>query len=227
MNIEKGLSILINQFLQDISYNNKTFLEIPEEGKKMKKTLFVIAIAAALSVFMSCGSTKEASKGEEATAASKVAKVIGAEGVERPGWVMEGKKSLEGIYAVGSSKLSNMQNSLKAARVSGRAELANTVQTTLKGVTTTYAEDTGIAEDTLNYMEEAIVQKTEQVLAGSTQADYWVGPDNTVYVLMFLPYEAVVPVVNETVNAYTPDKKSEATVDKVKAAVEKYKLLDN
>lgn len=193
----------------------------------MKKTLFVLAITAALSVFMSCGSTKEASKAEETTAASKVAKVIGAEGVERPSWVMEGKKSPEGIYAVGSSKMSNMQNSLKAARVSGRAELANTLQTTLKGVTTTYAEDTGISSDTLNYMEEAVVQKTDRVLVGSTQEDYWVGPDSTVYVLMFVPYEAVIPAVNETVNEYTADKKSEVTVDKVKAAVEKYKLLDN
>ena len=193
----------------------------------MKKTLFILSIAALFSIFTSCSSTKEASKADDTTAASKVAKVIGAEGVERPNWVMEGKKSKEGLFAVGSSKMSNMQNSLKAARVSGRAELANTVKTALKGVTTTYAEDTGVAADTLNYMEEAIVQKTDAVLQGSTQEDYWVGPDNTVYVLMFVPYEAVVPVVNETVSDYAVDKKSEVTTEKVKAAVEKYKLLDN
>ncbi|QTQ13802.1 LPP20 family lipoprotein [Treponema parvum] len=194
----------------------------------MKKQAIIVAFSAIAAILMSCGSTKEAAKAkEEPTAASQVKKVVGAEGVERPAWVMEGKQSLDGIYAVGSAKMSNMQNSLKAARVNGRAELANTVQVSLKGATTTYAEDTGIPEDALNYMEEAIVARTDALLQGSTQADYWVGPDNTVYVLMFLPYEAVLPTVNDIVKDYAANQKSEITVEKVSDAVKKYKLLGN
>lgn len=194
----------------------------------MKKMGSLIALCVAAVILTSCGSTKEAAAtNEETKAAAQVAKVIGAEGVERPSWVMEGKQAEDGIYAVGAAKMSTAQNSLKAARVNGRAELANTVQVSLKGATTTYAEDTGIPEDTLNYIEEAIVQKTDQILQGSTQSDYWVGPDNTVYVLMFLPYESIIPQVNEIVKDYTTNKKSELTVDKVAAAVEKYNLIED
>lgn len=192
----------------------------------MKKMSIIVALCTAAVILTSCGSTKEAAAANEETAASKVAKVIGAEGVERPAWVMEGKKAADGIYAVGAAKMSTTQNSLKAARVNGRAELANTVQISLKGATTTYAEDTGIPADTLNYMEEAIVQKTDQILQGSTQADYWVGQDSTVYVLMYLPYESIVPQVNQVVKEYAADKKSEITTEKVAAAVEKYNLLE-
>lgn len=193
----------------------------------MKKTLTLVALCAMAAIFMSCGSTKEVAAAGEQTAASQVATVVGAEGVARPSWVMEGKKSATGMYAVGAAKMSNMQNSLKAARVNGRAELANTVQVSLKGVTTTYAEDTGISEDALNYMEEALVQKTDTLLNGSTQEDYWVGADETVYVLMYLPYEAVLPAVNEVVSDYSANQKSEVTVEKVAAALEKYNLLGN
>jgi hypothetical protein len=196
----------------------------------MRKSVTLLAVLAAALFVTSCSTTKKVAKTETeektSTGTSKTAapKVIGAEGVERPDWVMLGQESDDGIYAVGSAKMSTMQNSLKAARVNGRAELANTVQTTVKSAIATYAEDTGIPSDTLNYMEEATVAKTDAMLQGSKQSDYWVGPDSTVYVLMFLPYKAVVPATNEIVKDYVKDPKSEITEQKVAEALKKYNL---
>ena len=200
----------------------------------MKKSFLLTAAACAAPLFFTACSSKKAAEAKQqeqqaqeqtaAQQANEVNKVIGAEGIARPDWVMGGMEAPDGVYAVGSAKFSNMQNSLKAARANGRAELANTVQASVKSAITTYAEDTGLSADTLNYMEQATVQKTDSILVGSTQKDYWVGPDETVYVLMYLPYTAVVPAANNVIKDYIPDAKTELTVEKVQAAVEKYKL---
>ncbi|MCI1208223.1 MAG: LPP20 family lipoprotein [Treponema sp.] len=190
----------------------------------MKKSLIIFAAALAAVTIAGCSSTKEVEK--TSVQKKEQATVIGAEGVARPDWVMQGKQSADGIYASGFAKMSTLQNSLKAARVNARAELANTVQASVKSAVTTYAEDTGIADDNLNYLEEATVQRTDAILQGSTQADYWVGQDETVYVLMYLPYNAVVPEVNNIVKEYSEDKQSKVTVEKVAEAVEKYQLLE-
>jgi len=187
----------------------------------MKKVLISATALTMALLLAGCASTKKEEK-----AADKIPVVIGAEGVERPQWVMSGKEDDEGIYAVGSGKMSTQTNSLTTARTNGRAELARTVQTTLKTAITTYAQDTGVASDTLSYMEEATVDRATDILQGSTQKDYWVGQDGTVYVLMFLPFKAVVPAANGIVDEYVTDKKSEITEQKVEEALKKYNLLN-
>jgi len=184
----------------------------------MKKLTIFLTSAAVL--LASCASTKPTEK-----AADKIRPVIGAEGVERPDWVFSGMESPDGIYAVGSSKMSTKINSLKVAETNGRAELARTVQTTIKSALTTYAQDTGVKDDVLNYMEEATVQRTAGILTGSTRKDYWVDQDQTVYALMYLPIKAVVPATNAILDEYVTDKKSQITEEKVSEALKKYNLL--
>lgn len=184
----------------------------------MKKLIFAATVALA---FAGCASNKVQK------AADKVPAVIGAEGVERPQWVLSGMESDDGIYAVGSGKMSSRANSLKVAQTNGRAELTRTVQVTLKNVITTYAEDTGVKDDVLNYMEEATVQRAAGILSGSKQADYWVDADETVFVLMYLPYNAVTPAANDIVSEYSVDKKTEITEAKVAEALKKYNLLNS
>ena len=75
-------------------------------------------------------------------------------------------------------------------------------------------------------MEEATVQRTAGILQGSTQKDYWVDADETVFVLMYLPYNAITPTANDIVSEYVTDKKTEITEKKVAEALKKYNLLD-
>lgn len=198
----------------------------------MKKSFAVIipAVVSAALLISGCATTKKTTETAAAPAEPKAAEqipvVIGAEGVARPAWVMSGMESADGIYAVGSGKMSTRENSLKVARTTGRAELQRTVQTTIKSAITTYAQDTGIPDDKLNYMEEATVDRTAGIMQGSTQKDYWVAQDETVYVLMYLPYNAVVPAANDIVSEYAVDKKSQITQEKVAEALKKYNLLD-
>ena len=182
----------------------------------MKKTLLVTGILAV--ILTGCASKK---------AADSVPATIGAEGVSMPQWVMSGAEADDGIYAVGAAKMSNKVNSMTAARTNGRAELLRTVQTTLKTAITTYAEDTGVSSQTLNYMEAATVERAAGVLNGSQQKDYWMDEDGTVYLLMFLPYESLAIEANNIIDEYVTDAKTKITEEKVAAALKKYNLLNS
>ena len=182
----------------------------------MKK---IILLCGILSIFlMSCASKK---------AADEVPATVGKEGVSMPRWVMAGAESEDGIYAVGAAKMSNKQNSITAARTNGRAELLRTIQTTLKTAITTYAEDTGVASQTLNYMEAATVDRAAGILNGSQQKDYWMDDDGTVYVLMYLPFESLAIEANDIVDEYVTDAKTRITEEKVAEALKKYNLLNS
>ncbi|MCQ2611314.1 MAG: LPP20 family lipoprotein [Treponema sp.] len=187
----------------------------------MKKSILALTLALATAfTFMSCLS--DDSDESAAVQANENSRVIGADGVPRPNWVLAGKEDATGIYAVGSGKMSNDVNSLKVAKANARNELSKTVQVATKSVLRTYAQDTGIAKDTINYMEEAIEQKTNNLLEGSRQVDMWQAEDGTIYVLMYLPYKAVLPAVKQIADNYKQDVKSQLTEEKAKAAFKKY-----
>lgn len=193
----------------------------------MKKSILILScIMAAAVMFTSCGSTEA-----EKTAAQQaaMANVMGADGVKRPEWVLAGKEDSTGIYAVGSGKMSNTTNSLKLAEINGRAELARTVSAATQSVLRTYTQDTGNSKDVLTYLEEATQVKAANVLKGSKRKDMWTAQDGTVFVLMYIPYEAVLPTLTEPIKEaaknldnFKQDAKTVLTEAKALAAFEKY-----
>lgn len=193
-----------------------------------KSVLFISCILAAALFATSCESTHS----EEVSAAAKasaMSSVVGADGVKRPEWVLAGKEDKTGIYAVGSGKMATFTNSLKMAEINGRAELARTVSAATQSVLRTYTQDTGSSKDVLTYLEEATQIKAANVLKGTTRKDMWTAQDGTVFVLMFIPYEAVLPSVTEPIadavkgaKNFTQDAKSILTEAKALAAFEKY-----
>lgn len=193
----------------------------------MKKSILILScIMAAAVMFTSCGSTEA-----EKTAAQQaaMANVMGADGVKRPEWVLAGKEDSTGIYAVGSGKMSNTTNSLKLAEINGRAELARTVSAATQSVLRTYTQDTGNSKDVLTYLEEATQVKAANVLKGSKRKDMWTAQDGTVFVLMYIPYEAVLPTLTEPIQEaaknldnFKQDAKTVLTEAKALAAFEKY-----
>lgn len=183
----------------------------------MKKSLLVLTCVLAALLTFGC----ESSKKEEAAPAPT--SVIGRDGVTvRPDWVTKGKKGAEGIYAIGSAKMSSTSNSLKAAQLQARNELASTVNTTIDSVTRSYVQDTGNADDSLNYLEQAIQQTTSKAIQGSELVDSWEASDGTMYVLMFLPYESVWTATESVAKKYSADSKTTYTEEKAQAAFQKY-----
>lgn len=207
-------------------YLNFQFKEFKD---KMKKTFLVLSCIIAVAL---CVTSCESTQSEEAkTAAQQAAQnsVIGADGVRRPEWVLAGKKDNTGIYAVGSGKMSTPTNSLKIAEINGRAELSRTVSSATQSVLRTYTQDAGSSKDVLNYLEEATQVKAANVLKGSTRADMWTAQDGTVFVLMFVPYEAVLPTLTEPIEElsrsarnFQQDAKTILTEAKALASFEKY-----
>ena len=189
----------------------------------MKKSLFIVSCIFAAIILSGCKSTE--AENQSTTAAQQAASassVIGADGVARPDWVLTGKEDDTGIYAVGSGKLSNDQNSLKLARSNARTELSRTVAASTQSVLRTYTQDTGNSKDVLNYLEEATQIKTANILQGSKQVDMWKAADGTYYVLMYVPYKAILPEVTTEVSNFVQDTKTVLTEAKALEAFKKY-----
>ena len=73
----------------------------------MKKTLSLLIVFLLIAtLFISCASQKEVGK--------KGAKIIGAEGVAQPEWVVKVPKSESLYYETGYAKLANKANSIRA-----------------------------------------------------------------------------------------------------------------
>lgn len=177
----------------------------------MKKILGAIAIAVAGFMLASCGSTP-------VTGATQ------AEADGLPAWVYESKKDDTGLYAVGSGKLANIQNSYTMAKANGRAELARMLKVQVQDVLQTYVSDMGSDEkrDTLTGLVDNTLQKTDAVLEGSQQVDRFNAKDGTIYVLMYLPYESTVKKLNESASSFTGKPEAYITEAKMQEAYDKY-----
>ena len=192
----------------------------------MKKTFGTIGMTAAVllavSLLASCGSSKKAAEAApaEPTAASQQAARDGV-----PAWVYEGRRDETGLYAVGAGKLANKNNSLKMARAEARTELARELKINVEAATQTYIDDFGDNNNrqSLTGLVDTAVQRTDAMMAGSQQIDYFEDTDGTIYVLMYLPYNAVVPTLNESVSAeFKRDETAAFTEQKMAEAYEKY-----
>lgn len=145
----------------------------------MKKIIFVTCIALALSMLAGCASNDGVGK-----SATAMAKKAGA-----PDWYFQGNyKDSEGIYGVGASNYKDPLVAEKAARVDGRALLAQMVSSAVSyiGTNSLYMEGES-AESQKEFNERATVV-ADQVLVGSMQVDRF-DLDGEVRVLMFQPYD--------------------------------------
>jgi len=182
----------------------------------MKRAVVLAAFVAAVALITSCGTTKEAAKSSNGDAFEKTKspakKVIGAEGVEQPDWVNAPPAPDDnGIYGVGSAKMSSKQYSLPAAQLAARTNLAYTLKAEITATATKVGKDTGMAADAINGFEEKMRQSTDQIMQGARQVDRWCDQDETIWILMYLPYKAILPTVNESVKDYEGSKKTEIT----------------
>lgn len=179
----------------------------------MKKILGTVLAVVTTVMMFSCGSSKEV------TSASLLAEKDGV-----PAWVYEGKRDDTGLYAVGSGKMSNLNNSLKMARAEARVELSRELKSEIQSVLQTYVDDKGDDNNrqSLSGLTDNALLKTDNILNGSQQVDYFQTKDGTVYVLMYLPYNAVVPELNKTVTEFNRDSTAAFTEAKMAEAYEKY-----
>lgn len=184
----------------------------------MKKTLGILAVVFVATLFASCGSDKKAAEAQPTSAS------VQAERDGVPAWVYEGRRDETGLYAVGSGKMSNKNNSLKMARAEARTEMARTLKVEVQSALQTYVDDTGDEKNrqSLTGMIDNAMQRTDTMMQGSQQVDYFEDKDGSVYVLMYLPYNAIVPTLNETVTEFNRDSTAAFTEAKMNEAYEKY-----
>lgn len=166
----------------------------------MKKVIFVLFIT--MLFLVSCASsggieyntsdlkyTVERSTYAEAdqiVKESKSAKTIGPiikgkYGDIRPNWVTQDLTTEKIFFGVGYAKLPDENDARKIALVEARNSLAEKVYVSTEELIVTYNSQTGKAYEIISK------QKAKAALTGVVVEDEWVGPDNTVYVLVSIP----------------------------------------
>lgn len=151
--------------------------------EKMKKIILIAAAALTVSLISGCASSKNLNYGQSSTA---MARELGA-----PDWYFRDIKDDKGIYAVGRADFSDEIVSEKAARVDGRARLAQMLESAMNYI----GENSASADtETKKAFKENTKQITNQILVGSMMVDRF-DIDGKVSVLMFQPYEDLVKKV--------------------------------
>lgn len=166
----------------------------------MKKVIFVLFIT--MLFLVSCASsggieyntsdlnyTVERSTYAEAdqiVKESKSAKTIGPTikgkyGDTRPNWVTQDLTTEKVFFGVGYAKLPDENDARKIALVEARNSLAEKVYVSVEELIVTYNSQVGKAYEIVSK------QKAKAALTGVVVEDEWVGPDNTVYVLVSIP----------------------------------------
>jgi len=141
--------------------------------------------------------------------------------VEAPDWYLNGaKRSPDGIYAIGTSTLSDPLMAEKAARIDGRAALARSLETTVNRVVGGLAT---YDNDSKKYLIEHTKIVSNQVLVGSKQVDIF-SFNGEVSVLMFLPYEDMLKQLKSAAETENDEKLKnffdELTVEQIQSESE-------
>ena len=145
----------------------------------MKKLTLLICAVLAFSMLTGCQTNNY--EGKSATA---MAKKAGA-----PDWYFQGNlRDNTGIYGVGASNLADPLAAEKAARIDGRALLAQMVSVAISYVGMNSFEMNGADTEAEREFKERATAVADQVLVGSGQVDRF-DFNGEVRVLMFQPYE--------------------------------------
>jgi len=168
------------------------------------KKLGVLLGAAAVLALSGCASTKSAA----------------AQVKDYPKWVMQEPTSKDGIYATGSAKMVDVMVSRKMAEADAVNRLARKITTVTKDVTQTMIS--GSATDSIKGFEENAMQTAEASVSGFEQKEYYIAPDGTVFILLFLPYETQVTNLNNIAKKYNISEEYLASQAKMKEAYDRY-----
>lgn len=148
------------------------------------KKLFLILVAVL--VFTSCTSTETDIK------------EVNKDG--SPVWVSEVPQSKKYVYGVGSSKLSNVQNSRDSADLKARTDLARKLQATINEATSVYS--IAADDETSNVFETLTIQTVELTLRGVKIEARYTSSDGTVWSLVSLEAKKVKDLYKIAANDY-------------------------
>ncbi len=185
----------------------------------MKKTLSLLVVFVLIAtLFVSCASQKEVRV--------KGSKIIGAEGVAQPEWVVKVPKSETLYYETGYAKLANKANSIKRANAEGKEKISQWISTTVENVVVNYTSDMGSEGDRLALESfESISRQTSQTaLVGVSQESVWVDQDGGVWVLLSMPKENIVKAFDIANNEF---KQSDAALYAEYKMDQALKMLDD
>lgn len=158
----------------------------------MKRFIGMFMVGALLSIFVGCASTGNA---------KNLAVVKQNADKKLPLWVntdmdydmaqdiLDYCPKKKGVFATGRGKLGDETSSETTARLDARANLAAQIDTYVKRTAET---------DKKTFSSESIKEVSEASLKGSRRLDRYLGPDGTVYVLMYLSNENLEESAAET-----------------------------
>lgn len=118
-------------------------------------------------------------------------------GNDTPEWFLNPPKADDMYYGVGMAKQSNPSLSKKVAETNARVEIATNIKTEIKNLTEIYMQEAGTSENTelLQAIETATRQITDTVLVGTEVKERYISKNDTLYVLMQYPKNALAQYI--------------------------------
>lgn len=215
---------------------NLTMFEQVREETEMRryaKMSFTLVFLSLVILWAGCGgpSTEVAPVGltaeVEASAGTAAAE---AKSIDVPDWFLNPPEDPDYLYAVGTALQLDMQNSIDAAKHSGRVEISSQIEVRVTSLFKRFSEEVGVGDDAELLAMITSVSKAvaDQLLNASRQAQQDVrreGKSYRVYTLMELHVgemkAAALDQVENEKNLYTRFRASEGFKE-LEAEVEKY-----
>jgi len=173
----------------------------------MKKSILSLAVIASFPfVLDSCGKKEEPKQEISKVQNSKWASEL----ANAPEWVLNPQRE-GGLSAVGSAKIgpAGIQFARTEALADARNELARQINVKVKNMVKNFTQVIGAGDQQTVDKVSVHVSKqvTAQTLNGSKQADMWISPSGTLYVLVVLDPASVQEAVKEaTLTSFKNEK---------------------
>lgn len=182
----------------------------------MKKTFSILCIVSILFLIVGCAS-KTSVPTENQPLSS-----LGQSG--QPDWLYKSYSNDTHHYESGYSKLSNKQNSIKAATADARTKMAEWINTNVTEVIGNYVNDAGSGDNrqAFDVFEVLGVQIAQASLSGVMTEDMWFDADGAVWVLCSIPLENIesqfAPAAETVAETFQANEAAEAANEKMKEA---------
>ncbi len=148
-----------------------------------------------------------------------------------PDFVLNPPMATDAIYGVGYAKQSTMPMSIKVAETNARADIANQIETTIQAAVTSYAQESGVDDNTqtIKFAETITRQITDTTLSGAIVKSRVPMKDGGVWVLMVYSKDALKQSFEETAKKFERNEDAAFAEFKADQALQKldYQLQNN
>lgn len=181
----------------------------------MKKSVLLITVIIAAALLFSCAGGKESAPQQPKQETTDTSNL--------PDFVLNPPVATDAIYGVGYAQQSTLPLSIKVAEANARADIANQIEAQIKSAVTSYAQESGVGNDTqvIEFAETITRQVTDTTLSGAITKQRAPMEDGGVWILMVYSKESLLGSFEEAAESFERNEGAAFAEFKAAQALEK------